>query len=242
VSELAKALLAFQKEAPELSKSSEGQVGTRKYKYLGLDEAMGKIRPLLNKHGVVISQTLGANNGSRLLQTTLTHAETGDRADSSVLLPDTDDMQALGSAITYARRYSLISMLGLVADEDEDGNKATPKTQPHPEAKPSSGPLTPTMPITEMQPAASEKPVAASERKASAGTVQRLKETVEALQKGFPSPDPNHSWWNDVQSYMEAELGKKETGALTEAEMVQVVQEFEGRLAEQHAISQVPFG
>jgi hypothetical protein len=91
-------------------------------------------------------------------------------------------------------------------------------------------------------PGASEKPVAASEREASPGTVQRLKETVEALQKGFPSPDPNHSWWNDVQSYMEAELGKKETGALTEAEMQQVVQEFEERLAEQHAISQVPFG
>ena len=43
-----------------------------------------------------------------------------------------NDMQALGSAITYARRYALVSMLGLEQDDD-DGNKAcTPPPPPPP--------------------------------------------------------------------------------------------------------------
>ena len=41
------------------------------------------------------------------------------------------DPQGQGSAVTYARRYSYMSVLGLVADEDDDGNKASqPKSAP----------------------------------------------------------------------------------------------------------------
>lgn len=44
------------------------------------------------------------------------------------------DMQKLGSAITYARRYALVSMFGL-EQEDDDGNKASGYTQPKPQQK-----------------------------------------------------------------------------------------------------------
>ena len=52
VTELAKALLAFQLDAPKLHKAAEGQVGTRRYKYLDLTDAMEAIRPKLNEHGL----------------------------------------------------------------------------------------------------------------------------------------------------------------------------------------------
>ena len=40
------------------------------------------------------------------------------------MLNGKEDAQAQGSAITYARRYALMSMLGLVADTDDDGEAA----------------------------------------------------------------------------------------------------------------------
>ena len=69
----------------------------------------------------MVVQSLNHEDGLRTLTTTLIHAETGDRTTSILYLPPTEDMQELGKAITYARRYSLVALLGLVADEDLDG-------------------------------------------------------------------------------------------------------------------------
>ena len=82
----------------------------------------------------------------------------------------------------------------------------------------------------------------ASERKASAGTVQLLKETVAALEQGHPLPDPTRTWWHDVQAFLRSTFDKERTGDLSEAEMQQVIQEFEGRLAEQRQVEEIPFG
>ena len=49
---LAAALLAFQAEAPTLSKNAAGQVGTRNYKYVDLHSIVETITPLLAKHGL----------------------------------------------------------------------------------------------------------------------------------------------------------------------------------------------
>ena len=55
--------------------------------------------------------------------------DTGDSVESSLLLPINLDAQKIGSAITYYRRYTLQSLLGLQA-EDDDGNKASGKNMP----------------------------------------------------------------------------------------------------------------
>jgi hypothetical protein len=52
------------------------------------------------------------------------HIETGTSVSSEIDLPQLNDPQKLGSAITYYRRYTLQSLLGLQA-EDDDGNKAS---------------------------------------------------------------------------------------------------------------------
>lgn len=119
--ELAKALLAVQQEAPAIQ--SDGINPHFKSRYVTLESLMRSILPVLNKHGVVLIQS-PTSDGTLL--TTLVHAETGEERGGSIpLMLSKDDAQGQGSAITYARRYALMSMLGLVADEDDDGNQAS---------------------------------------------------------------------------------------------------------------------
>ena len=53
-------------------------------------------------------------------------------------------MQGLGSAITYAKRYQICAMLGLAADDDDDGNEAV-KSQAKTQAQPVTQPAKPTL-------------------------------------------------------------------------------------------------
>jgi hypothetical protein len=99
-------------------------------KYISLDKLVPQVLPLLNANGLVLTQ-LPTNLGvlgepSPALRTRLTHAPTGEFIeDTAPLLLDKQNSQGVGSAITYMRRYALLSILGLVADEDDDGEKAS---------------------------------------------------------------------------------------------------------------------
>jgi hypothetical protein len=89
---------------------------------------------------------------------------------------------------------------------------------------------------------APQKPVGAAERPASKGTLGLLKAHVESLQKGFPSPDPEHKYWDEVQAYMHSEFGKTKSSELTEAEAQKVVLYFEDRLLQAQHGAEIPFG
>lgn len=129
MSELAKALLAFQKAAPDLQRDAINPHFGKKF--LSLNGLMDKVLPVANECGLVISQwpcviENGDSGPKPALRTIITHAESGEvSTDVMLLMPGKDDPQGQGSAITYARRYSLMAALGLVADEDDDGNAAT---------------------------------------------------------------------------------------------------------------------
>jgi hypothetical protein len=120
---LAEALLAVQSELPTaIHKDAENP--HFKSKYVTLDGLLAVTRPALNKHGIVLMQwPERAEDGELVLTTRLTHAAAGESHETSmVLLPPKGDPQGQGSAITYARRYSLMAILGLAADDDDDGN------------------------------------------------------------------------------------------------------------------------
>jgi hypothetical protein len=118
---LAAALVAFQKEAPELHKDSTADTGKFSYSYISLDAALNQIRPVLVKHGLTVLQFPTTIEGQPALRTKLVHAGSGEYEEDTMLLLSGPDPQGQGSAITYARRYSLMALLGLVADEDKDG-------------------------------------------------------------------------------------------------------------------------
>lgn len=119
-------LLEIQKKGVELQKSALNP--HFKSKYIPLEEVIGKVIPLLNDNGIVLLQSVGHYEGTPVLVTSLIDAETDERVETAApLILDKQTPQAVGSAITYMRRYSILSLLGLVADEDDDANAATPQ-------------------------------------------------------------------------------------------------------------------
>ncbi len=118
---LAQALLAFQAEGVKLQKDKINPAF--KSKYLSDAALFTHVLPVLNASGIVAMQMPCLVEGVPSLTTRLIHAETGEHLEATMPLTiDKQGSQGFGAALTYARRYALMSMLGLVADEDTDGN------------------------------------------------------------------------------------------------------------------------
>lgn len=93
-----------------------------KNKYADLAAIREAVIPVLAKHGIAVTQTTDLRDGTLLLVTTLHFG--AERIDSILPVPNNGNMQQFGSALTYARRYSLAAMAGVSAEEDDDGNAA----------------------------------------------------------------------------------------------------------------------
>ena len=121
LNELFSALAKAQAEMPTAGKSSNNHFF--KSKYADLASVVEASRPYLAKNGLSVAQpiTIG-QDGKRVLVTILAHSS-GQYLVSRVPLNTTkEDMQSLGSAVTYMRRYAYASLVGVVAeDEDDDG-------------------------------------------------------------------------------------------------------------------------
>jgi hypothetical protein len=83
------------------------------------------VTPALSANGIAVAQTLGWNEIGPVVFTRLLHTS-GQWIESACVLPNAGDMQKMGSAITYARRYSLSAICGISADDDDDANAAVP--------------------------------------------------------------------------------------------------------------------
>jgi hypothetical protein len=121
-----KKLLAIQQEIGAIKKDATNPF--YKSKYFDINSLLEQVKPILNKHGVVLLQGLTNIDGKLSLQTTLVDADKPEHyVDSKCPLPEMADPQKTGSAITYFRRYALQSLLALEA-EDDDGNYASKPT------------------------------------------------------------------------------------------------------------------
>ena len=126
--ELAKALSNFQSKMIAVKKDATNPF--YKSKYATLDTIWETIRKPLSDNGLSVAQTMDIENGKDVLNTTLYHISGEWISGMQSINPVKDDPQSLGSAISYARRYSLSALLGIVADEDDDANIATkPKVE-----------------------------------------------------------------------------------------------------------------
>lgn len=119
INELAVALNKAQSEFMVAKKDAKNPFF--KSKYATLNSVYEAVAPALLSNGFTIIQPIVDNN----VETTLVHAS-GQFITSScpIVCAKQNDPQAMGSAITYARRYSLASLLGVMTDEDDDGEKA----------------------------------------------------------------------------------------------------------------------
>jgi hypothetical protein len=121
--QLAAALVKAQAEMPAVEPD---QVNPHyKSRFVSLDHLIAKTRPTLAKHGLVIAQFPSHLDGAPALTTRLIH-ESGELLESTLpLVLAKNDMQGLGGALTYARRYAWAAVLGISEEEDDDAERAS---------------------------------------------------------------------------------------------------------------------
>lgn len=151
---LAAALAELQSQLPRVKATETAKVQTKdggpgySYRYADLAGINAAIMPLLGKLGMAFMArpTLTADNRF-VLAYELMHSS-GESRTGEYPLPTQGTPQAIGSAITYARRYTLCAVTGLAAETDDDGHaagaehkdpsrarraRAEPQPQPQPE-------------------------------------------------------------------------------------------------------------
>jgi hypothetical protein len=101
-----------------------------KSKYFDINGLLKHVEPLLDKNGLLLLQPIIKGE----VFSEIIDVENGDSVTSSMLLPNIQDPQKVGSAVTYYRRYTLQSLLGLQA-EDDDANVASKATKPKADKK-----------------------------------------------------------------------------------------------------------
>lgn len=119
MTELVKAMLKVQQVLIPVAKDAENSFV--KSKYATLKAVMDACRDALLTNGIWVSQfPVSAETGSLALVTKLIHAESGEWQASCLVMPlSKTDPQGYGSALTYARRYALATMVGLVSVDDD---------------------------------------------------------------------------------------------------------------------------
>lgn len=130
---LYKALQAFQKIKKPLEKKSTNPFF--KSNYCSLDAIQTAIKPWLEETGLIVIQGM---NESGFVKTEVVHVETGESIYCFFPLKTVkEDAQGYGSAMSYAKRYSISGILDLnIGGEDDDGNKASHSGNPDVKEKP----------------------------------------------------------------------------------------------------------
>lgn len=125
---LARALCRAQAAFPPLRRDRTVTVtlktgGAYTFSYAPLDSVLAAVRGPLAENGLAVVQLLDEDS----LVTRLIH-ESGASLQGRIDLPQTAGIQEMGSAVTYLRRYALQALLGIAAEDDDDGNRAAGNT------------------------------------------------------------------------------------------------------------------
>lgn len=120
--EFAPALVAAQTELTNPTKDARGQVrGRTDYRYLSLAALIEATRPILNQHGLAISQHPNGDGSIARVTTVLLHTSGEWMASDAACAVTEADPQKLGSIISYLRRYGWQAVIGVCAEDDDDG-------------------------------------------------------------------------------------------------------------------------
>ena len=110
--------------------------GGKALKYANINAVIEAIKPALINHGLWFTQNPTPHDRGVQIETMLHHASGESMSLGSLFVPASkQDAQGFGSAMTYARRYALVTAFG-VPVEDDDGNAAVAATRNAPEPAP----------------------------------------------------------------------------------------------------------
>lgn len=125
IGELAGALAKAMGEVNNPSRDRTVSIPNRpEYSYATLGAVLDSVRHQLANNGLWPSQILTEKDGRPYLRTVLLHSSGQWLASEMPLIMQGQGNQALGSAITYLRRYALCALLGVASEEDDDANTA----------------------------------------------------------------------------------------------------------------------
>ena len=130
--DMAAAVVAAYAELGHVKKDGTGHHG----KYATIGAVLDASKPILAKHGLAVMQYPAPSDpGTVTIVTMLVHESGETFTDGGLRMPAPNEPQKVGGAITYARRYALMTFLGL-ADTDDDGQTAQDAIErqnaPHP--------------------------------------------------------------------------------------------------------------
>lgn len=113
-------------EMPAIKPDSKALAGSYGYEYLSLPALLNTIRPILAANGLAVRQELHAapESPQLLMVTTIVFDDQSELTVGEYPVQVLQNPQATGSAITYARRYSLTAAMGLMPGNDDDGQAA----------------------------------------------------------------------------------------------------------------------
>lgn len=118
--------------------------------YMTLDGILNKVKPILSSVDIGVMQSINTNERDVTCTTSLLHVSGQVITGTATVHADKDTPQGFGSAITYARRYGIATLLGIADCEDDDGNgaevaskKVVSKPAPTPKPAPEASPVKP---------------------------------------------------------------------------------------------------
>ena len=123
---LPQAMLEIHQKVQKLKKDAKNPFF--KSNYASLSKILEETNPVLTECGLVLTQHFDVD----VLTTMLCHAETGEfmQSDYPINVKDVSNPQQLGSALSYARRYGIQSILNLNASDDDGQMASAPQPQP----------------------------------------------------------------------------------------------------------------
>jgi hypothetical protein len=153
ISLLVAALAQAQGLFEQVLKDEEASVQSRRegarsynYDYASLAAVLKAVRPHLSAAGIALIQAPVAGQSAVRVITFLGHSSGQWMRNELAIGITATDAQTIGSAITYARRYALMSLLGVAPEDDDDGAQATQTRDRRPDAgnqaRPGQGPVT----------------------------------------------------------------------------------------------------
>lgn len=117
--ELIDAIHKVQQNVGVIKRTETADIGKYKYSYANIASIWERLKPLLEVNGLTILQPPIYDMVDKL-QTWVFHTSGQWLYTTSRLVSTKDDPQAFGSAITYAKRYTICSILGIITDDDND--------------------------------------------------------------------------------------------------------------------------
>ncbi len=206
IAKLAKAICTAQRGLKPVKKEVNNPFFNKKYADLA---AVWEALKPFHENGIAITQSPVAcgRAGHICLETQLTH-ESGEWMRSTLELPLTkNDPQGAGSALTYARRYALGCMTGVVTEEDDDGNAA------------SGNQHQPAQTYTKSKQASAKK-IAELRKPEAQGAVDAGKEVIAPFHKAVSTPQDSDSApapftdedWESFLDYMQDDPDRTAVG------------------------------